>query len=37
MAPAILVENLMRENRELARILGASIRTAQTKASRINK
>jgi four helix bundle protein len=37
MAPTVPVENLMKENQELARILGASIRTAQAKASRINK
>ena len=37
MAPNVLVENLIKENRELACILGASIRTAQAKASRINK
>jgi four helix bundle protein len=36
-APAVFVENLIKENRELACILGASIRTAQAKASRINK
>ena len=29
MAPTVLVENLIKENRELACILGASIRTAQ--------
>jgi len=37
MAPAVFVENLIKENRELACILGASIRTAQAKASRVNK
>jgi four helix bundle protein len=37
MAPTDLVENLIKENRELACVLGASIRTAQAKASRINK
>jgi hypothetical protein len=37
MAPAVLVENLIRENRELASILGASISIAQARASRINK
>ena len=37
MVPTVLVENLNKENRELACILGASIRTAQAKASRINK
>jgi len=37
MVPIVLVENLIKENRELASILGASIRTAQAKASRINK
>ena len=37
MAPIVLVENLIKENRELACILGASIRTSQAKASRINK
>ena len=36
-APAVFVENLIKENCELACILGASIRTAQAKASRINK
>ena len=37
MAPAALVENLIKEDRELACILDASIRTAQAKASRISK
>jgi four helix bundle protein len=37
MAPTVLVEYLIKENRELACILGASIRTAQAKACRINK
>jgi four helix bundle protein len=37
MVPTVLVENLIKENRELACILGASIRTAQAKVSRINK
>jgi hypothetical protein len=37
MAPIVLVENLIKENQELARILGASIRTAQARASRIIK
>jgi four helix bundle protein len=37
MASAVFVENLIKENSELACILGASIRTAQAKASRINK
>ena len=37
MVPTVLVENLIKENRELACILGASIRTVQAKASRINK
>jgi four helix bundle protein len=37
MAPTVLVENLFNENQELARILGASIRTAQARASGINK
>jgi len=37
MAPAVYAENLIKENRELGSILGASIRTAQAKASRINK
>ncbi len=37
MAPTAPVENLIREDRELACILGASIRTAQAKASRIGK
>ena len=37
MAPIALVENLVKEDRELACILGASIRTAQGKASRISK
>ena len=31
MAPTVLVENLIKEGRELACILGASIRTAQAK------
>jgi hypothetical protein len=35
MAPAVFVENLIKENRELACILRASIMTAQAKASRI--
>jgi len=38
MAPTALVENVFKEDRELARIFGASIRTAQGKASsRISK
>jgi four helix bundle protein len=37
MTPTVLVENLIKEYRELACILGASIKTAQAKASRINK
>ena len=37
MAPIVLVENPIKESRELACILGASIRTSQAKASRINK
>ncbi len=37
MAPTVLVENLIQDNRELACILGASIRTAQAKPSQINK
>jgi four helix bundle protein len=37
MVPTVLVENLIEENRELACILGASIGTAQAKASRIDK
>jgi hypothetical protein len=37
MVPTTLVENLIKENRELACILGASIRTAQAKVSRIGK
>jgi hypothetical protein len=37
MAPTVLLENLIKENGELACILGASIGTAQSKASRINK
>ncbi len=37
MAPTALVENLVKEDRELACILGASIRTAQARASRISK
>jgi hypothetical protein len=37
MAPSVFAKNLIKENRELAGILGASIRTAQAKASRINK
>jgi len=36
MAPTALVEKLIKEDRELACILGASIRTAQAKASRIS-
>jgi hypothetical protein len=35
MVPAVLAENLIKENRELACILGASVRTDQAKASRI--
>ena len=34
MAPTALIDDLIREDRELACILGASIRTAQAKASR---
>jgi hypothetical protein len=37
MVPTLLVANPIKENRELAGILGALIRTAQAKASRINK
>ena len=37
MAPTPMVENLIKEDHELACILGASIRTAQGKASRISK
>ncbi len=37
MAPTALVENLVRQDRELACILGASIRTAQGKARRFRK
>jgi hypothetical protein len=37
MAPTVLVENLIKENRELACILGSSIKTAQARAPRINK
>jgi four helix bundle protein len=37
MGPTTFVENLIKENRELACILGASIRTAQAKISRISK
>ena len=37
MAPAALVENLVKEDRELACILGASIKTAQAKSSPISK
>ena len=37
MAPAARVENLIKEDRELACILGASIRTGRGKASRIGK
>ena len=37
MAPTALVENLIKENSELACILGASIRTAQGKATRMSK
>ena len=36
MAPITFLENLINENRELACILNASIRTAQAKSSRIN-
>ena len=36
MAPTAWVENRIKEDRELASILGASIRTAQAKASRIS-
>jgi hypothetical protein len=34
---SLLVENPIKEDRELACILGASIRTAQAKAPRISK
>ena len=37
MASTVSVENLIKEHCELACILGASIRTAQAKASRINE
>ena len=37
MAPTALVEKLIKEDRELACILGASIRTAQAKAFRFSK
>ncbi len=37
MAPTTLVENLIKEDRELACILGASIRTDQAKASQVNQ
>ena len=37
MAPTARVETVIKEDRELAGILGASIRTAQAKASRISK
>jgi hypothetical protein len=37
MAPTALVENLIKEDRELACILGASIRTARAKAWQISK
>ena len=37
MAPAAVVENLIKEDRQLAWILGASIRTAQAKTSQISK
>ena len=37
MAPTVLVENLIKEDRELARILGASIRTAEGEAQRFKK
>jgi four helix bundle protein len=37
MVPTTFVENLIKENHELACILGASIRTAQAKISRISK
>ena len=36
MAPTALVENLIKEDRELACVLGASIRTAQAKARQIS-
>jgi hypothetical protein len=35
--PAVFVESLLKENRETACIPGASVRTAQAKATRINK
>ncbi len=37
MAPTALVKNLIKEDRGLACILGASIRTAQAKISRISR
>ncbi len=37
MAPAALVQSLIKEDRELACILGASIRTAQAKVSQISQ
>jgi four helix bundle protein len=37
MVPTTFVENLIKENREIACILGASIRTAQAKVSQISK
>ncbi len=37
MAPAVPFENLIKENQELDCILGASISTAQARASRINE
>jgi four helix bundle protein len=37
MVPTTFAENLIKENRELACILGASIGTAQAKVSRISK
>ncbi len=36
MAPTALVQSLIKEDRELARILTTSIRTAQAKASSTN-
>ncbi len=37
LAPAALVQDLIKEDRELACILGASIRTAQARVSRISQ
>lgn len=37
MVPAKLVDDLIKENRELACILGASVRTAQSRSSQLSK